>query len=332
MFALKFFVSRSLRSPNCICICICNCNSSLSQSYLDFRVFPLRAPSVISQNSAVVIASIMLLTSLLVMLALFSLNPITHAFPLKSQAPPKQRAVRRRVEYSVVAVDGGSVATPPAAPGPDVITLLQTSDSIETVTVPASSTPQAIESIVATKIVSELEPAETMDIIVTHEITTTPSPTTVASYIVVNPMETPTSSSQKPIKSQTFTSVSSSKCVTSFSTSTLILSLTSTWTSISTSTLPLANSNRTSDAAHLAEAKDSEGKDPKATALVSSSPLPPPHAGTSVGNVPTASTKTYDNGMWHTSYPVWNSTSTILSSVSATASGTGTAQTLLKKG
>ncbi|KAF6225784.1 hypothetical protein HO133_009786 [Letharia lupina] len=272
----------------------------------------------------------MRLTSLLVISALSSLTHISHAFPLKPQAPPKQPAVRRRVAYSVVAVDGGSVPTPSSASVPDLLTLIQTSDSVKTVTASASSTSPSIETIITTKTVSEMEPAKTVDIIFIQDITENPAPTTSPSYTLVNPAETPISSSTVPPPSQTFTSVSSVKCVISFSTSTL--SSASTWTSIPAVSMSLASLNRASEAAQPAEAKNPEAKGPEAAASIPSPLQPPPPAVISSSTLPTASTKTYDDGMWHTSYPVWNATSTLLSGASATAVGTGRARNLWKKG
>ncbi|CAF9934737.1 hypothetical protein IMSHALPRED_009826 [Imshaugia aleurites] len=264
----------------------------------------------------------MRLRSLLVISVLSSLNLVSIAVPLKPQALPLKPTVRRRVAYSVVAVDGGSAATPPIAPVPDVLTLIRTSDSIETVTAAASSTPPSIETTVAINTVSELEPAKTVDITITQEVTKIPSPTTIPFYVVVNPAETPTSSSTVPLTRQNFTSVPSVKCMTSLPPP--ILS-TSTWTSIPTISMSSASSNRVAEAAYRAEAKG-----PEATARYQSpSQLP---AITSSSALPTASAKTYDDGMWHTSYPAWNATSSAPSSASATAVGTGRAQSLWKDG
>ncbi|KAL9068635.1 MAG: hypothetical protein Q9161_006073 [Pseudevernia consocians] len=214
---------------------------------------------------------------------------------------------------------------------PGTFTLIQTSDSIKTVTAPASSTPPSIETVVATKIVSELEPAKTVDIFLTQDVTITPSPTTIPSYIVVNPMETSTSSSALPLTSQTFTRVPSVKYITSFSTPTLAISSTSTWLSIPTSSMPLASSNHVSEAAHPAKAEHPEAKGQAAAASISSSPPPPPFAVIRSSTLPTASTKTYDDGMWHTSYPSWNATPTVFPSASAMVVSIGKAQNLWKQ-
>ena len=269
----------------------------------------------------------MRLTSLLVISALSSLNHVSHAFPLKPQAAPNQPAVRRRVAYSVVAVDGASAATPLAA-----LTLLQTSDSIETISVPASSAPPSVDTIVATKVVSELEPAKTVIITLTQEVTITPSPTMIPTYIVVNPVETPILSSTKPLTGQAFSRGSSLRCETPFSTSTLVLSSTSNWTSVPTVSMPMASSDRAYKVAHPAEAEHPAARGPETTASISSSPSPPPPAITSSSVIPKASTKTYSDRMWNTSYTMWNATSSVLSSASATAVGIGRAQNFWKKG
>ena len=255
----------------------------------------------------------MRLTSLLVISVLSFSIQTSHPFPLKPRAPPKRPAVQRRVAYTVVAVDGDSAATPPAVSVPDTVTIIQTSDSIETATAHASSTPPSIIKIVATQIITD---AKTVDIILTQDFTKILSMTKTLSYSVVNPLETPKSSSRVPFTSQTFTSAPSANYVTSFSISTPTLSSTSTWTSVPTISMPSTSSNWASEAAHLAEAKEPATKDPKAAARIKSQ-IPPPPLRPSVtifSTLPTASTKTYDDGMWHTSYPVWNATSTVLSS------------------
>ena len=286
----------------------------------------------------------MRLTTLLFVSALSSLGHISRAFPLKPQAPPNQPAVRRRVAYSVVAVNGGSAATPPAVSVPDTLILIQTSDSTVTVTAPASTMPPSIEMIVATNVVSELEPTKTVDITVTQELTKTPSPTAIPSYIIINPPETLTSSSMIFLPSQTHTSVPIMKSANSFSTSTATpilssnVSSISIWTSIPTTLMPLESSHRASEAAPQAEEKRPESAIPEA-ALQIPSPLPPPPPPptpsptiTNSSTRPTASSKKYDSGKWHTSYPVWNMTSTVFSSASTTVIGTGRAQHLWKKG
>ncbi|CAF9922252.1 MAG: hypothetical protein ALECFALPRED_002051 [Alectoria fallacina] len=280
----------------------------------------------------------MRLTTLLFISALSSLGHISRAFPLKPQAP----AVRRGVAYSVVAVDGGSAATPPAVPVRDTLalTLTQTSDSTVTVTAPASTMPPSIEMIVAINVVSELEPTKTVDITVTQEITKTPSPTAIT--FIINPAQTPTSSSTMSLTSQTYTSVPTMKSANSLSTS-ITTPITSSkaspisiWTSTPTTLMPLESSHRASEAAHQAEEKRPESETPEA-APQTPSPLLPPHPPpsptiTSSSTRPTASSKTYDSRKWHTSYPVWNVTSTVFSSASATVTGTGRAQKLWKKG
>ena len=268
----------------------------------------------------------MYLTSLLFISALSTLNLISHAFPTKPQELTKQPAVRRRVAYSVVAVDGGSASTPSSAPVPGVLTSTQTSHSIETVTAPASSTPRSIETVSVTKVVSELEPAKTVFVSLAQDVIQSTPPATIPSYMVVDSAPKPTSSLTVPLSSQTYTNFQSGNCVTSFVKANTPSSYV--WRTISSISIPLASSYRASEATHSPEAKHPEGK---GSEIVASTPYPSP-AITMFRTLSTSSTKTYDDGKWHTSYPVWNTTSTILSSTSATAVATGRAQILWRKG
>ena len=270
------------------------------------------------------------LTCFLVTSALCSSNLLAHAFPLKLLASPKQPAVQRRVAYSVVAVDGGSAATTSSAVQSS-FTLMRTSDSIETVTAPSSSTPPSIITAVVTDLVSGSAPAKTVFLSFTQEVTKSLFPTTVPSYIVIDPVGTPTLSSTLPLTSQAFASASNGNCVTSFSISTMTTESTHILSSAATAPIYLANSNRTSDAVHPPKAEHLEGKGPEAGAGTSSSSPPPPPTVTSPGTLSMSSSKTYDNGMWHTSYPVGNATSTAISNASGTVVVTSRALESRKK-
>lgn len=270
----------------------------------------------------------MRLTFLQVISSLYFFNHISHALPLRPQAFPEQPAVQRRIAYSVVAVDGGLAAMTPATPETDTLTIIQTSDIIETVTAPASSTPPSIETFVVTKTVSESEPAKTVFTSLSQDVTKTPPPTKTPWHMVIDP----TLSSTVPVTSQTFTTVSIGNCLTLFSTSTLTLSSSYISSSVPTGSHSLASSNKGSESVRLPEAKHPEAKGPEAAVSISASPPPLVPSITKHSTSQTSSTKTYDDGMWHTSYPVWNATSTVLSSTLATAVGSGRAQKLWKKG
>ena len=271
----------------------------------------------------------MRLKSLLVTAVLCSLNLLSHASPLRLLASPKQPAVQRRVAYSVVAVDGGSAATT-SSTVMSSSTLTRTLDSIETVTAPLSTTPPSIETVVVTNVVSGLEPAKTVFLSFTQEITKSLFSTTVPSYIVIGPAGTPTLSSTLPPTSQALVGASNGNCVTSFSTSTMTIQSSHIWSSTATVPTPLRNSNRTSDAVHPPKAKHLEEKGPEASASTSSSSPPPPLAITNPGTLSMSSSKTYDDGRWHT-YPARNATSTVFSSASATVVGTSRVQENWKK-
>ncbi|KAM0795028.1 hypothetical protein BDR22DRAFT_873011 [Usnea florida] len=256
----------------------------------------------------------MRLMSLLVASVLFSLIDVSNAFPLNSQVSSKQPAVRRRVAYSVVAVDGGgSAATSPTPPAPDTITLIQTaSDIIATVTVSPNSTPRSIETVVATKIVSVSEPTKTVDTIVPQDVSSNPSSTSTLSYMIVNPAETSTLSSTTLPTSQTSTSIMNLKYASSPSTSTSTLFSAFTWTSTPTLSKPMTKSNPDSERTHPSEAKHSKS--------------------TIVSAPSTPTSKICDDRTWRAIYPMWNATSTVPSRASATVFGVGRAQNIWKKG
>lgn len=272
----------------------------------------------------------MCLTSILFILALCS-NLLSHAFPLRPLASPKQPAVRRRVAYSVVAIDGGSAATTSAAPATDILTLTRTSDSIITVTAPASSTPPSIETVVVTDIVSEMDPEKTMFISLTQVLPKPTSRNTISSCIGIDPAETPTLLSTASLISQTFTSASGGNCVASSSIAKVITPSSHFPTSMPTPSIHLASSSRVPEAAHSPEALNPEAKGPEMAASISS-PLPAPSPTiTKTGTLPTSSTMTYDE-RWHTTYTGWNATTTAFSSASRTSNGTGRVQNFWKKG
>ena len=254
----------------------------------------------------------MRLTSLLVILSLCSSRHISHAFPLKPRASPKGPAVERHVAYSVVAVDGGSATATQAVQGPFTLTLIQTMDSIETVTAPISSAPPLTENISITDVINDSEPAKTMFI----SLTLTSSPTTIPSYIFAE--ATPTLSSRAPSQSQPVAGVPGGKCVTSSSALKVALSSNSI-APMPTASIYSASSNRISNATHPLEANNPEAKLPDAAGYILSPSSRQPPLSTTFSTLPTVSTKIYDDGRWHTSYPVRNASATVLTSASATA-------------
>ena len=322
MDLLDFPLSRP--SPPYICVYIVR-KLSQFQKYLDSRKLLLFASLDNYQYALVIVASIMRVAFFLVTSALFSLNLLSHAIPLKFLASPKQPTVQRRAAYSVVAVDGGSAAISPSAVLSS-FTLMHTSESVETVTAPSSSTPPSIETVVVTNVVSDLEPAKTVFLSLTQEVTKILPPTAIPSYIVVDPAGTPTQSSTLLLSSQAFVSASIGNCVTPVFTSTMAIPSSHIWTSTASVPIPLINSNWTSDAAHPPQAKHLEGKGPEARASTPSSSRTPPLTLTNPGTLSMSSRKTYDDGRWHTSYPAGNATSTAFSSASATAGSTSRVQ------
>ncbi|KAK0513175.1 hypothetical protein JMJ35_004161 [Cladonia borealis] len=244
--------------------------------------------------------------SLFLVFTLSSYSLISHAFPLIPQAPARQPALRRRVAYSVVAVDGGSAAASSSANAPVVTTIIQTSDQTETVTAPPITLPPSTETITSTAILTTLEPAKTVDVSVTQ------SPGPVA-YQVVNADESSPSPSTSYI-TETFTASSSvnSKSSTSTKTSTL----TSTSTSISTLSTTPAISSATIPGAEPAIITTAPAQ---AGWVAPAGLLPPSSTITTYSTHSTTTSKTYDDGMWHTTWRVWNATSTTPTTSIATA-------------
>ena len=256
----------------------------------------------------------------LLILVLCSLKLVSHAFPLKPQTYSKQPLVRRHVTYSVVAVDGGSDATTSAASVTDFFNLIHTSDSIKTVTAHASSTPPSTETVVVTSVVSELEPKKTIFISLAQDGTQSMSPTATSSYSMVDLAAASASSSTVPLTSYTSSSVSSGNCANASSTSQSITPTSLFWSP--TPTVFLGTTTK---------AKCPEASGSEVATNISTFPTPTPTI-TESSAFPTFLTKTYNDRRWHTSYPIWNSTLTIMSSASTTLASTGRAQNPLGKG
>ena len=244
--------------------------------------------------------------SLFLVFTLSSFSLFSHAFPLIPQAPARQPALRRRVAYSVVAVDGGSAATSSSPNAPVVTTIIQTSDQTETVTAPPTTLPPSTETITSTAILTTSEPAKTVDVSVTQS----PDP---MSYQVVNADESSPSPTTSYI-TETFTVSSSVNCISS--TSTESSTLTSTSTSVSNhGTTPVISPGTIPGAepAIITTAPAEAGW------VAPSGLLPPSSAITTSSTHSTTTSKTYDDGMWHTTWRVWNATSTIPTTSVATA-------------
>lgn len=273
----------------------------------------------------------MCLTSILFILALCSFNILSHALPLRPLASPKQPAVRRRVAYSVVAIDGGSAATISAAPATDILTLTRTPDSIKTVTVPASSAPPSIETVVVTDIVSELEPQNTMPMSLTQLPPKPTSRSTISSRIGIDTAETPSLAPTAPPTSQTSTSTSGGNYVVLSSIAKVITPSSYFATSIPIASVHLASSSRAPEAACSPKASNPKRKGSEVTTRISSSNPAPSPAITKTGTLPTSSVMTYDE-RWHTTDTGWNATTTTFSSASRTSNGTGRVQDFWRKG
>ncbi|KAK3167385.1 hypothetical protein OEA41_010512 [Lepraria neglecta] len=260
----------------------------------------------------------MQIRSVLLVYLFSSLSLLSHAFPLIPQEPPTKSALRRRVAYSVVAVDGGSAATSPTANGNPVQTIIQTSDQTETVTALASTPLPSTEIVVSTIMVNESQPAKTVDVSITKVTTKAFSPTSPPSSKVVNADDAapfPT----VDFVTKTSTALTTVDCTSSssstFSTSSTAMPTTTSKISLTTivpSTPP-----------QYAKPGTETGAPAEAGWVAPAGLLPPPSSTlTSYITQPTTTSKTYDDGMWHTTWRTWNATSTMPSSSSTTATAT----------
>ncbi|MCJ1277393.1 hypothetical protein MMC21_005205 [Puttea exsequens] len=289
----------------------------------------------------------MQLTSLVLVTALSYFPLISNSFPVKPQEPASP-TLRKRAAYSVVAVDGGAAAT--AAPTLDnaplpqaaAATLIQTIEQTETVAGPVVTVPPSIETVVTTKVVTDNEPAKTIQVVVTQAVNhaeVNPSKEIYKVVDVENNIPPP------PPKATTTTTASTTiKCISTKSTVTP-LAINATPPSIapttSSSTSPISPPFAPKIAIPSMELKAPvrAGWSPPAGLLpppssssASSIPLPTATAYTSQWQQQTTTTKTFDDGMWHTTYPAWNAGSTGTSSSAATAAITGQAYQAWRRG
>ncbi|MCJ1253209.1 hypothetical protein MMC24_001020 [Lignoscripta atroalba] len=217
-------------------------------------------------------------------LALSSFALLTHALPLNGQNHDRQQGKQRRAHFSVVDVDGGSAATSEVLPTTVVKTVTQSSDTTKTVTVPASTLPPSTQTVFSATIVSAPKPVTTVLVTVSQEPSSALLSASSPTVVAVNPA--PTSESPAvPLGQRPEVGSSSEVSITQPANT----------SAISTATTSPSESTEMA---------------------TSTTPF-------SIIESPTT-TPTYDNGMWHTTYPSWNtsSTSTFMATLLPTASPT----------
>ncbi|KAL2046260.1 hypothetical protein N7G274_001707 [Stereocaulon virgatum] len=263
----------------------------------------------------------MQISSVLVFL-ISSLILLSHAFPLITQEPPSELALIRRVAYSVVAVDGGSISTSPSANTAPIQTIIRTSDQTETVTALASTPPPSTKTVVSTVLVNQSELAKTVQVSLTKITSKALSSTSRLLYTVVNAGDT---TSSPMVGSVTRTSTASI---------TVSCTLQSSPNSSNPSPFPSAISSTASMSSVTATVRSNLpqyvqpaiGTAPPAEAgwVAPAGLLPPPSSAITTQSTSTiATSKTYDDGMWHTTWRTWNTTSTTSSRLPTTATPTG---------
>ncbi len=203
----------------------------------------------------------MRLTPASTIFALSSFALFTHALPLSPQRPGERQTNRKRaVQYSVVAVDGGSSAA--AATKTEIRTVTQSSEITTTVTAAPTTLPPATEIVVSTVVISEPEAPQTVTIATTQDTGSTVAQRPSG----VDSAQPGGSSSSVAYSASTATATVPSSEVTT--------------TTISTTTAAAASDTFLSISSLAISAQAQ----------------------------PTAS-PSYDNGLYHTSYPSWNASS-----------------------
>ncbi|KAE8445787.1 hypothetical protein EG329_012845 [Mollisiaceae sp. DMI_Dod_QoI] len=206
---------------------------------------------------------------------------------------PRKAALEPRATYSVVPVDGGSAA-PTNTAGQGEVTIVKT--VVETPT-PATQTiietdtlPPTTDIIISTQTVAGPETTQTVDITLTP--VATPTTVTATEYSVID-ISTPTTIVLPPTATTSQTSTKSSELAAPPNTSTNTAPTISVpKTTISSTTADLSLSATAS--------ASSTAKNSNTSSITTSIPLA------------SASTASYDNGQWHTTYPTWsNGTATL---------------------
>ena len=209
-----------------------------------------------------------------------------------------QPFLQPRAKYSVVAVDGSSSDNNKPAGSSEQLrittTFIQTQDQTETVTATATTPPPSVVVLVSTKVIVNEKPTDA-------------AKSAKASVAIVNVDGNPSSSTtaQTSTKSSTTSATTSGSASSSVFTSSSISSQTYSRSTTSSSTMSRSSTEHPSP-----------------------TPCPPPPIQPNVQwqvdqnqyhssseaitsqSFTTSSTKSYDNGFWHTSYPIWNATST----------------------
>ncbi|KAL6718928.1 hypothetical protein ACLMJK_003163 [Lecanora helva] len=245
---------------------------------------------------------------------------------------------RKRAAYSVVAVDGGAAAASSMSNEQRPTTVFQTAEKTETITAPTVTLPPSTETVVSIATVSTSEPAKTIEVSVTQAITATlqaslPSPETSSKrvYAVVNIDSTSTS----PSSTAVYTTQTSPSLMTLEHTASTS-GPTHTFTSGPTSQVALAASPSSNAFSLPSTALIAVSTAPIATTIPAKGAQLPPglkppssSATYKAATQPTSASRTYDDGLWHTTYRSWNATSTV-PCLSGTATSTFGAYDLRK--
>ena len=219
----------------------------------------------------------------------------TYALPLRSRPldQDERHQIQQRGSYSVVAVDGSSATTTSNSPSPIIETVTQTLKDTKTITASPTYPPTAKETLITTKVVTESSPDNVITPSSTTITRTTESASTYTSvplsttsaYLVVNPDGT---TAPALVTSQT------TSYLPTLSSTSLRKPSQPSFSSLITPTVALPTATRTFSQTNNTSWYQS---------------------------LPTTTSTSYDNGLWHTFYPRPSNASFIVSTSTRASTG-----------
>ena len=223
-------------------------------------------------------------------LALFSITclclNLSDALPFLKKDP----VLRPRAKYSVVAVDGSNDGSRPTDVAPATVTIVQTQDRSVTTTVSASCSQETTNAAISTTTISRKGPERTIEVTITKYLASTPAPSPKAQISIVN-VAGAGSLPEKEVKTTiTSTSLTTEDCSTSKTKS---------------GAVPTSSEHRVENVAPTSNMQPppspAQWQAAQSSLTTISPSTPSPVASTS---------KTFDDGMWHSRYAPWNVTLT----------------------
>lgn len=223
--------------------------------------------------------------------------------PLNVAKPLEREFLARRVVYSVVDVDGGAAASTRNSQAAATKTILAT--ATETKTIVLTGTPSA-QTIEVTRTVSQPGSTKTVDKTVVEALTPTCSSKTASTFAVVNANQNAASQSGQVdiVSSMTYSSTSSS-----WSQIITVINV----PSVSSPTPLHSQPYSTTNSVLFSKLSRKGASSTLHVQQTTASTVSFSSATTTAADALSMTSTTYDNGLWHTSYPHWNATSPVLS-------------------